>query len=117
MHHLNLVIPDDLMSFINSVKWTNAKTYTDTWPHEYIVKKHVNKALFLKLTKFIREHGYQDSFYDNVYTYMELNKLVYWTMVPPVDDPGWYPATDETIINRCPKENTYSRRLRNNTLP
>lgn len=42
---------------------------------------------------------------------------VYWTMVPPADDPGWYPAWQETVINRCPTESTYEYRLEHGLLP
>ena len=36
--------------------------------------------------------------------------MIYWTMVPPKNNPKWYPIEDETIVNRCPKENTYEER-------
>ena len=37
--------------------------------------------------------------------------MVYWTMVPPEGNPKWYKPEKETIINRCPKENTYEERF------
>jgi len=110
-------LPDELKAFIAKVDWTYAKTYAATWPHHYIAKRKVDPVLFIKLVEHIREYGYQGSFYKTKITYFEEDGLVYWTMVPPRDDPGWYPAEEETIINRCPKENTYEYRLKNGTLP
>jgi len=67
--------------------------------------------------RYIRQHGYKAAFYRREYTYFQQDGMVYWTMVPPEGDPKWYPVEKETIINRCPVENTYEYRLRNDTLP
>ncbi|MGA2586841.1 MAG: hypothetical protein ABSF88_07450 [Candidatus Aminicenantales bacterium] len=108
---------DELRAFVENVDWIYAKTYAATWPHHYIVKDRVDHILFSKLVEHIRKFGYQGWFYKTKITYFEEDDLVYWTMVPPRDDPGWYPVEEENIINRCPKENTYEYRLKNGTLP
>jgi len=110
-------LTDELRTFIESADWIYAKTYAATWPHHYIVKKRVDPILFTKLVEHIRKYGNQGSFYKTKITYFEEEGLVYWTMVPPRDDPDWYAAEEETIINRCPKENTYEYRLKMGTLP
>lgn len=109
--------PKEIKDFINNVEWVFAKTYAKTWPHEYIVKEKVDETLFVQMVKHIRENGYEGKFYKTKIIYFEENGLVYWTMVPPLGHPKWYPIEEETIINRCPKENTYENRLKNGTLP
>lgn len=100
--------PKEIKDFIESVNWTFAKTMPE-WPHEYIVRKHVDEKLFWALVSFIREYGYEGPFYGNFYTYFEENDLVYWTMGAPIEE--------TIIINRCKKESTYEERLKNGTLP
>ncbi|MCG7853433.1 MAG: hypothetical protein MIO92_13005 [Methanosarcinaceae archaeon] len=114
---MSIKFPDELRIFIESVEWIFAVTYAKTWPHYYIVKDRVDEELFVRMVVHIREKGYMGTFYHKRITYFEEDGLVYWTMVPPIDDPGWYPVEEETIINRCPKESTYEHRLKMGTLP
>ena len=101
--------PHDLKEFINSVKWTFAKTYAETWPHEYIVRERVDEGHFVDLVHHIRAHGYEASFYRKPITYFDEDGLVYWTMGEPVEV--------TTIINRCRTDQTYEYRLKHGTLP
>ena len=98
-----------IREFIVAVPWTFAKTYAATWPHEYIVRKRVDEKLFVELVNHIRTHGYEGNFYRMKITYYDEDGMTYWTMGAPIET--------ETVINRCPKENTYEVRLRNGTLP
>ena len=100
--------PDPLCEFIDSSKWTFAKTMPK-WPHEYIVRGKVDENLFVQLVKHIRVYGYQGNFYKKEITYYEHNGMIYWTMGASIQE--------TTIINRCKKENTYEYRLQNGTLP
>ena len=102
-------LPPDLRDFVIREKWTFAKTYAKTWPHEYIVRDRVDEALFVRLVEHIRAHGYQGRFYSRPITYFDEAGLTYWTMGSPI--------AETTVINRCPKENTYEERLKNGTLP
>jgi hypothetical protein len=110
-------LSDDLKHFIDTVDWTWAKTYADTWPHHYIVKERVDEELFLKFVLHIREYGELEFFYNTPLKYFKQDENVYWTMVPKENDPKWYPPEDEDIINRCCANDTYATRLRNGTLP
>lgn len=101
--------PPDLLAFVNREKWTFAKTYAKTWPHEYIVRERVDEQLFVRLVEHIRAHGYQGRFYSKPITYFDEDGLTYWTMGEAIEK--------TTIINRCPKEGTYEERLKNGTLP
>jgi len=109
--------PAEIESFLETTDWTFAKTYARTWPHHYIVKEHVDGTLFEKAVVHIRQFGYQGWFYKTPITYFQQGEFVYWTMVPPKDNTGWYPVEEETIINRCPIESTYEYRRRYGLLP
>lgn len=99
----------DLQRFVNGEKWTFAKTYAKTWPHEYLVRAKVDETRFVELVKHIRANGYQGRFYSMRITYYDEDGLVYWTMGAPIEE--------TTIINRCKKEQTYEYRLAHNDLP
>ncbi|TVR94904.1 MAG: hypothetical protein EA428_00025 [Spirochaetaceae bacterium] len=106
-----------LVEFVESAVWVFAVTYAETWPHHYIVKDREDETLFIELVRHIRRYGYEGRFYNTPITYFDHDGKVYWTMVPPVGHPAWYPPEEETIINRCPKDATYESRLRAGTLP
>ncbi len=101
--------PDEIREFINNTQWTFAKTYAATWPHHYIVRDRVDEKLFVSTVQHIRRFGYEGQFYKMKITYFDEDGLVYWTMGAPIEE--------TTIINRCPKENTYEYRLKKGTLP
>jgi hypothetical protein len=101
--------PLDVKSFVNQEKWTFAKTYAATWPHEYIVRDRVDEDLFVRLVWHIRTYGYEGRFYRKSITYFDEDGLVYWTMGAPIEE--------TTIVNRCTKEQTYEYRLEHDTLP
>ncbi len=101
-------MPDELVNFIDSEKWTYARTMPE-WPHEYLVRQKVDETLFVKLAVFIRENGYDGRFYNKAITYYGYNGRVYWTMGAPI--------VETTIINRCRKEDSYKSRLESGTLP
>ena len=103
------LLPKRLQDFIASCTWTFAKTYADTWPHEYIVREKVDEVSFVDLVSHIRAHGYEDNFYDKTITYFDHDGMVYWTMGSPIEK--------TVIINRCQKEQTYRERFKNGTLP
>lgn len=102
-------LPPDLKRFVDSATWTFAKTYAETWPHEYIVRDRVDEKLFLSLVRHIRENGYEGRFYRKPITYFDEDGMVYWTMGAPIEE--------TTIVNRCTKEQTYEYRLKSDTLP
>jgi hypothetical protein len=99
----------ELVEFVDSETWIFAKTYADTWPHEYLVRDRVDERLFVQLVRHIRTHGYEGRFYRKKITYFDEDSMTYWTMGAPVEE--------TTIINRCRKENTYEERLKAGSLP
>lgn len=102
-------LSSELKGFVCEKAWTFARTYARTWPHEYLVRAQVDERLFVSLVRHIRAHGYQGSFYHKPITYFDEGGMVYWTMGDPIEE--------ETIVNRCLKEQSYEYRLKNGTLP
>lgn len=108
MKRNSIPFPKYLQEFIDTIQWTFAKTMPE-WPHEYIVRYQVDSVLFDALVRYIRQHGFEDHFYQRVLTYFHEDGLLYWTMGEPIEE--------TIIINRCKEEGSYENRLRNGTLP
>jgi hypothetical protein len=102
-------LPDDVRAFVESTRWTFAKTYAATWPHEYIVRTPENAEMMLALARHIFEHGVEGRFYSQVRKYHHEGGKVYWSMDSTAE------ATD--LVNRCDESQTYEARLANGTLP
>ena len=102
------MLPADLQLFIQTERWTFAKTMPD-WPHEYLVRGRVDERLFVRLVEHIRASGYQGRFYSRAITYFDHDGFTYWTMGEPVEE--------TTIVNRCRKEDTFEARLGRGNLP
>lgn len=98
-----LNFPDDLKKFIEEQKWTFAKTYAKTWPHEYIVQEKVDNEKYQKLAELINTQGYESNFYTTKQIYYDFNGNTYWHM--------------ENIINRCIYKDTYHQRKIDGRLP
>jgi len=92
-----------LKNFINEQDWIFAKTYAETWPHEYIVRERVDNELFLEFANHIDQFGYKDYFYAKKQIYFDYNGYTYWHM--------------ENIINRCVEKDTYHHREKEGRLP
>ena len=88
-----MIFSDDIKSFITNSTWIFAKTYAETWPHEYIVQEKVDNDLFIELAKHIDTFGHEEYFYKKKMTYFDYDGDVYWHM--------------ENIINRCITSETY----------
>lgn len=96
-------LPGRLKGFISECSWIFAKTYSQTWPHEYIVQEKVDADLFRELANHIDKFGYESEFYDTKQIYFDFDGDTYWHM--------------GNIINRCPATETYSRRKDEGRLP
>jgi hypothetical protein len=96
-------LPDRLKRFIENTPWTFTKTYTATWPHEYIVREKVDQSLFSELAEHIDKFGYLSHFYKTPMTYYDFGGYTYWHM--------------DNIINRCLEADTYHRREKDGRLP
>jgi hypothetical protein len=100
---------DDVRKFVGSTKWTFAKTYAATWPHEYVVRTQENAPMILALARHIFDHGTDGRFYSQVRKYHHEGGKVYWSMDDTPEETG--------LINRCDEAQTYEARLAAGTLP
>jgi hypothetical protein len=96
-------LSEKLKNFIKEQDWIFAKTYAETWPHEYIVQERVDSKLFLELANHIDQFGYEDYFYKMKQIYFDYDGFTYWHM--------------ENIINRCIEKDTYHHRKNDGRLP
>jgi hypothetical protein len=102
-------MPSALRRWVDTTRWTFAKTYAATWPHEYVVRNEENATMLLALARDIFEHGVEGLFYSQVRRYHREDGKVYWSM----DDS---PETT-TLVNRCDEDQTFEARLAAGTLP
>ena len=81
-------------------KWTFAKTYAKTAPHEYIVrgKTVLSDYEFDELVATILEEGFPAYFYSRVYRYLYIGGFFYWCISEEES------IEDAIIINRCPED-------------
>jgi len=81
--------------YIKNVRGQFAKTYADTWPHEYTVRDWRSDidGEFAWAVQYIRNHGTTEKFFEDTYIYLYLDGLKYWTMGEPIDE--------TTVINRA----------------
>ncbi|MFZ3333724.1 MAG: hypothetical protein WA197_24005 [Candidatus Acidiferrales bacterium] len=96
-------LPPELARFIHCSRWKFAKTYADTWPHEYIVQEEVDNELFPSLARHIDARGYEAHFYKTKNVCFDYGEYTYWRV--------------ENIINRCPKSETFEQREKQHRLP
>ena len=54
---------EGVRKFVETTKWTFAKTYAATWPHEYVVRTEENAAMVLAIARHILERGVEGRFY------------------------------------------------------
>ena len=101
--------PDDVRRFVESTRWTFAKTYATTWPHEYLVRTQQNADRGLALARHIFDHGVDGRFYAQIRKYHHDGGKVYWTMDSSAESAG--------LINRCDEGQTYEARQAAGTLP
>lgn len=102
-------LPEDVRRFVESARWTFARTYAATWPHEYIVRNPENAAMILALARHIFEHGTSGRFYSQVRKYHHEGGKVYWSMDSTPERTG--------LVNRCDEAQTYEARLAAGSLP
>lgn len=96
---MTVSFPDDVRTFVTSTRWTFARTYAATWPHEYVVLNDENAPMIRALARHIFEHGVEGRFYSQLRKYHHEAGQVYWSM----DDT----PESTTLINRCAEDQTY----------
>ena len=88
--------------YISKVEWRFAKTMPKH-PHWYTVRwdRPDMESMFVDFAWFIRDHGYEESFYRKKLMYFNIGDWKYWTMGNPITAKKTY------ILNRAKIENVY----------
>ena len=96
---------EQVKQFINSVKWTRAKTYEKTSPHEYTVIKveHPLREQAVAFMNFIFDHGVEELYFGHPFIVCYINDRKYWCMAKTKDEI----SDDNYIINRTTPETTH----------
>lgn len=62
-------------------KWIFAKTYADSNPHEYIVRRLCKSVDFFDaLCEQIKKEGHPEYFFNHKYIYLTIGDYTYWNM-------------------------------------
>jgi hypothetical protein len=81
----SLTLPE-LRAFVARSTWTYAKTMPKT-PHEYTLRRNApDEALFERVVRHIRRHGYRKVYGRATYTYLDIDGWQYWTMGSPLSE-------------------------------
>ena len=89
---------EEFKRFVESQRWTFARTYAEHAPHEYVVKGkcNVDDEEFVRMARFVDDNGFEAKFFSQTNSYYELDGYYYWTKYR--DPEG------ARIINRCRKD-------------
>jgi len=81
-----------IRDFIEESKWQFAKTYENSYPHAYTLRKWCDNEEYTRMYRLIRRYGYYYNFGGKPYIQLNVNEHYYWTM-------GW-PSFESDVINR-----------------
>ena len=90
----------DIMELINRAPWREAVTYSETWPHEYVVvKRDAQQELLAAFCERIgRGEGVECLFFQQKRQYLFLGDYKYWTMT---DCPDIDLSIEDYVLNRA----------------
>jgi len=104
---------DRFSALVAERNWTFAKTYADTWPHDYVVcGKSISPTDFAEVLALLEQLGSFEEFYSSSTRYLRLGGLLYW--VTAEGDPHEDPTA---VLNRTFEELSYRDRRSSGTLP
>lgn len=98
----------EVQRFVDTANWRPARTYSRTWPHEYVVRTPENALMILNLAYHIIEHGIPGRFYKRRQQHFYQDGKMYWIMSTP---------EKAEVVNRCDESQTYEARKAAGTLP
>jgi hypothetical protein len=77
-----------MRKYISSVRWIFAKTYAETAPHEYTLRKEKPDldGDFVRFAQLIRSEGYDDQFWNQTHRYLDIDGHQYWTMGDAIEN-------------------------------
>lgn len=71
-----------LREYIRKAEWRYAKTYADTWPHEYLVRAGMPDKAYRELCSLVDE-GRKEYFFRKEQKYLHADGFSYWVMATP----------------------------------
>src|SRR5579884_3938089 len=79
--------------FVRNTKWRFAKTYVETYPHEYSLDEWNQDDVFTRAISCIERYGVLEPFYTAQRKYLYVDDRIYWhmgdvTSPDPEDEPG-----------------------------
>jgi hypothetical protein len=84
-------------NFVGVTSWRFAKTYVDSYPHEYTLQRSVGAAAFSRAIQCIEDWGVVEFFWRAERKYLYVDERKYWHMGKArSDNPDEHP----TLINR-----------------
>ena len=96
----------EIADYLKTLRWKYAKTYRDSWPHEYVVRTDLNDRMYAFICRHIDRFGERGRFYNKIQLYHHEGGFSYWYMV----DGSW--ESDRTgIINRTPTGLYFGKRM------
>ena len=83
--------------FVVNSRWQFAKTYVESYPHEYTLERWGDADVFRTAIHCIERWGLPESFWNAQRKYLYINDRKYWHMGNASADNG---ADQPTLINR-----------------
>lgn len=83
--------------FVGASRWRFAKTYVESYPHEYTLRRWCDPEAFGAAIACIERHGVVEPFYRRRTKYLYLDDRKYWHMGDVTSDD---PAERPDLINR-----------------
>lgn len=83
-------------TFVADSRWRFAKTYVESYPHEYTLLEGSDPSIFARAVRCIERHGVLEAFWRTSRKYLHVGGRKYWHMEDLVANPKAAP----TLINR-----------------
>lgn len=71
---------DDFRQFVTDTRWRFAKTYVESYPHEYTLQQWLDADAFLRAIQCIERWGVAERFWHTERKYLYLDERKYWHM-------------------------------------
>ena len=84
-------------TFVAAWPWRFAKTYVESYPHEYTLERQSDPADFQRALRCIERWGVVESFWGEERKYFYVDDRKYWFMGNPASEK---PEDQPTLINR-----------------
>jgi hypothetical protein len=82
-------------------RWIFAKTYADTHPHEYCLRRHQDPERFDAAARTIWYLGWDRMYLQRPWRSMDVGGFVLWVWTKP--RPGMPYPEDTILVNRAPR--------------